>query len=318
MRVKMSRSSKMKLAASATTVLATLSLGGMASAGASNTPTSDFSGISESTNNESIVLSGKVIAISLNSITLRIRSGAERTFVISPDTSFQRNGQLVSVDNIRVGSRVGIVTTDYTNKIARSITTISPEVGGRVIGIEGANITIKNMKGKTLHILTSPSTAYYQNGNTANLSSVQMGSDLLAKGTFQSGSSINFDAARIITGMRPEEIRPENQEGITSEISSGKIITVNENRITIANRMDTLIIITSKDTIYTHRGKLSTASVLKPGTFILAKGSFSKGSKTVFDASTIIAGPPEGARGNNIMSEHDKMNSLSSAKEKSF
>ena len=118
--------------------------------------------------------------------------------------------------------------------------------------------------------------------------------------------------------MRPEEIRPENQEGITSEISSGKIITVNENRITVADRMDTLTIITSKDTIYAYGGKLATASVLKPGTFILAKGSFSKGSETVFDASTIIAGPPEGARGNNIMSEHDKMNSLSSAKEKSF
>ncbi len=132
-------------------------------------------------------LGGKVVTVGSNSIVVEDQQGFYRTIDVSASTTYKSGNSTSSLAQVSVGSQVvafGSVDSNHIVLDATSVDIILPHVGGTVTQVNGSDITVKGFNGSTEVITTNSSTVFKSfNATSASISSVTVGSNVVAEGT---------------------------------------------------------------------------------------------------------------------------------------
>ena len=166
-------------------------------------------------------IGGEVTAIDGNTITVENPRGTG-TIVTNGDTQFMVNGEEGNLSDIQVGMFAGAkgeVSEDGTSVTAEMVFAGDERpqrdgrkggrgVGGEVTAIDGNTITVENPRG-TGTIVTTDDTQFMVNGEEGNLSDIQVGMFVGAKGEMsEDGSSVT--ASHVFAA---DELPQRNSDG---------------------------------------------------------------------------------------------------------
>ncbi|MGB8647173.1 MAG: DUF5666 domain-containing protein [Anaerolineae bacterium] len=197
---------------------------------------------------------GKITAINGATITVETARG-NATVNTDAQTRFRRNGQVISLADLKVGDDIAIVGKNSNGTItARMITVILPHEGGVVTAVNGSQISIQRnyLNGS---ILTNASTVFARGKDTMTLADIKVGDHILATGT--ANGDATFTATRVVVQM------PH---------TGGKVTAVNGSNITIQQGSMTGVILTTHDTTFTRGGQTIKLSDITVGSVIAAQG----------------------------------------------
>jgi hypothetical protein len=162
-------------------------------------------------------IGGQVTRIDGTTITVQARNGTV-TIATTASTTFEVSGASASLSSITVGMVIKAEGTRSVDGVFTATRVIggSPArngnkpprghlgVGGRVMGIDGATITVQ-VRNTTATIATTANTTFEVNGASASLSSITVGMVIKAEGS--RGADGVFTATKVIAsseqGSRP-------------------------------------------------------------------------------------------------------------------
>jgi hypothetical protein len=145
---------------------------------------------------------GVVTAVNGNSFT--VTGFDARTYTVAADsnTVVHRAGQTAALSDIAVGSLIsaeGTLSTDGLTLNALAITIQLPNVAGKVTAVSGNTVTVQSPDGTTSTVQLTNTTTYSAGPkDTADQSSVVVGSFIMAEGTI--GSDGNLTALQVTVG----------------------------------------------------------------------------------------------------------------------
>jgi hypothetical protein len=209
------------------------------------------------------------------------RSGATKTVTIktSSSTQYSRAGKTVDRSSITAGTKIHVQGTKNSDGSisATKIEVALPGFHGAVSAISGTDITVKDAKDSTTHVIhTDSNTAFTQAGASSSLSAVTVGGQISAVGTLNSDGSLHAEAVRIVLPH-----------------SGGKITQISGSTVTVSERNGAATIHLSNSTTYksvtfgSSGPAESAASVsdLAVGKYIVAEGT--KNSDGSLNAETV-------------------------------
>jgi len=235
-----------------------------------------------------------VTAVAANSISATAidRTGATTNVTVNTtsSTQYQRLGKTVDRSTITAGTKIHVQGTKNSDGTitATRVEIVVPSYYGTVTGVNGGDITIKNDKDSTTHVIhTSSSTSFTRGDASLSLSAVTTGSEIAAAGTLNSDNSLNAEVVRIILPH-----------------AGGKITAINGSTVTVQARRGTTTIHLSSSTTYKTVTKgtngptetAASASDLAVGKYIVAEGTRnsdgSVNAETVHILPAAVAGGP--------------------------
>jgi hypothetical protein len=186
---------KVKVVGRSVTALAmgvALTIGGVSLASASSHHGSNFkhhdvaSGKTSKhgqSNGQSDAVRGIVTADTNTSVTVQSHHDTLTTFTLTSTTTFSEGSTTLSASDLAVGERVSIKASSSAPTTALSIRIDLAELAGKVTAVSGNSITVSNDQGSSQTVVVSASTTYSQDGASAALADVVVGSKIRAQGT---------------------------------------------------------------------------------------------------------------------------------------
>lgn len=126
---------------------------------------------------------GVITAFTSSSVTVQSHNGTLTTFTLTSTTTFTEGSTTLSASNLAVGERVNVKVSSSAPTTALSIRIHLAELDGNVTAVSGNSITMTNHQGSSQTIVVSASTTYRQDGASATLANVVVGSKIRAEGT---------------------------------------------------------------------------------------------------------------------------------------
>jgi hypothetical protein len=148
---------------------------------------------------QSDVFCGTVTAVTSSTVTVQSHGDTLTTFTLTPTTTFTEGSATVTASALTVGERVGVKTSSSAPTTALSITIKLAHLAGKVTAVSGDSITVSNDQGSSLTIVVSASTTYSQDGASATLADVVVGSKICAQGTLAANQT-TLDATAVKIG----------------------------------------------------------------------------------------------------------------------
>jgi hypothetical protein len=236
-----------------------------------------------------------VQSVGANSITATRtgRNGASTNVTINTTTSTQylELGKTIDRSAIVKGTKIGVKGTKNSDGsiTATRIEVILPSYYGAVTGVSGGDITIKDPKDSSTHVIhTNSGTAFTRGGQSSSLSAVATNENIVASGTLNSDNSLTAKAVRIVLPH-----------------AGGQITAINGSDVTVKTRGGTSTIhLQSGTTYYTvtkgTSGPTQTAaskSDLAVGTYIEAEGTKNSDGSLNAETVRILPAPSAGKSG---------------------
>jgi hypothetical protein len=142
---------------------------------------------------------GIVVALSDTSITIQSPEGTTTVFTYGASTPVSKDRTPATTAALALGERVRITPAASGSSTAARIEIHLASVMGQVVSVNGNTITVSEPDGFSHAILVSGSTTYTQNGSTATLASVKVGSFIFAEGNVDTNHT-TLDAGIIGVG----------------------------------------------------------------------------------------------------------------------
>jgi hypothetical protein len=234
---------KVKVVGRSVTALAmgvALTIGGVSLASASSHHVSNFkhhdvaSGKTSKdgqSNGQSDAVRGIVTADTNTSVTVQSRNDTLTTFTLTSTTTFSEGSKTLSASDLAVGERISIKTSSSAPTTALSIKIDLADVAGKVTAVSGNSITVSNDQGSSQTVVVTASTTYSQDGASAVLADVVVGSKIRAQGTLSSNqmtlNAISVEIDHVVAptlGVTPTLDQSDNQGTQDSQDSQ---VTVN-------------------------------------------------------------------------------------------
>jgi len=157
-------------------------------------------------------LAGVVTAVNGSTLTVTGFDGVSHTITVNGQTRYERAGQPATLADVKVGTAIVAEGTENPDGSLSAVAVMIqvPHVIGRVTSVNGATITVSSPDGTVYTVTTSGSTVYAAPGGTSvSASSVQIGTFIVAQGTFGANRH-TLSALRII--VLPMSCMPRNEE----------------------------------------------------------------------------------------------------------
>jgi hypothetical protein len=133
--------------------------------------------------NRSQCVRGIVTADSNSSVTVQSHDGTLTTFTLTSSTTYSDGSTTLSASDLSVGERVAIKASSSAPTTAVSVKIQLAELAGKVTAVSGDSITVGIDQGFSLTVVVDSSTTYSQDGASATLADVVVGSKIRAQGT---------------------------------------------------------------------------------------------------------------------------------------
>jgi Domain of unknown function (DUF5666) len=236
-----------------------------------------------------------VTGVSANSFTATAtnKTGAPTNVTINTTSSTQylRLGKTVNRSTIVVGTKIAVQGTKNSDGTitATRVEIVLPSYHGTVTAVSGSDITIKDNKDSTTHVIhTNANTSFTRAGASSSLSAVTVGEEIGASGTLNGDNSLNAEAVAIILPH-----------------AGGKITAINGSTVTVQARRGTTTIHLSGSTTYKNvtfgaNGPTETAasaSDLAVGKYIVAEGAKNSDGSLNAEVVRILPAAPAGGHG---------------------
>lgn len=232
-----------------------------------------------------------VTSVSGQTITATQPSGASVTVKVTSSTVYTRAEKTISLSDIKAGDVIhAIGTRNSDGSITATRVEIElPHYDGQVKSISGSTITIQDTDG-THVIHTSSGTTVVKAGQTASLSDIATGSQIVAEGTKNSDGSLNAEAIRIVLPMAGGQIT--SISGSTITVSDPRDSGVTSIHVTSSTRYVTVTMGTSGPT-----QTAASFSDLKTGVHIRVEGTKASDGSLTADVVYIMPNAPAGFGG---------------------
>ncbi len=197
---------------------------------------------------------GQITAINGTTLTISAASG-NLTVTTDNSTKFRRDGQAITLSDLKVGDNIAVVGKKTNNPIAaKGILVIVPHEAGVVTGISGSNITIQRdyLNGT---IVTTGATVFSRGKDTITLADIKAGDHIRATGTANADGT--FAATRVFVQV---------------PTTGGKVTAINGSTITIQRGTLSGTIVTTSTTTITRGGQTIKLSDITVGSTIVAQG----------------------------------------------
>lgn len=232
-----------------------------------------------------------VTSVSGQTITAKQPSDASVTIHVTSSTTYTRAEKTISLSDIKAGDVIHAIGTRNSDGSinATHVAIALPHYDGQVKSINGSTITIQDSQG-TYVIHTSSSTTVVKAGQTASLSDIAVGSQIVAEGTKNSDGSLNAEAIRIALPMVGGQIT--NISGSTITVSDPRDSGVTKILVTSSTRYVTVAMGTSGPT-----QTAASFSDLKTGERIHVDGTKNSDGSYTANVVYIVPNAPAGFGG---------------------
>jgi hypothetical protein len=168
---------------------------------------------------------GVVTAVNGDSLTVTGFDARPYTVAADSNTVVHRAGQTAALTDIAVGSLIsaeGTLSSDGLTLNALAITIQLPNVAGKVTAVSGNTVTVQSPDGTTSTVQLTDTTTYNAGPkDTADQSSVVVGSFIMAEGTI--GSDGSLTALQVTVG------------GVTCGVSLSKTTSATGGQVTVTS-----------------------------------------------------------------------------------